>query len=118
MTTDFELPIEIPEELRASAIRSSDFEVNACGWPPEDALKVLQSLEWSKAAVNGVQAYMHVSTGFVPTEHNWDTSPSFGETELTYARRSHKEAVDFVSSILPDEVDVIALEFSFQDDAA
>ena len=118
MATEFELPIEIPEDLRASAIRSSDFEVNACGWPPEDALEVLRSLEWSQAAVNGVQAYKHDLAGFIPTEHNWDTSPSFGETELTYARRSHKEALEFVTSIPPDEVDVIALEFSFQDDAA
>lgn len=113
-----DLPEEIPEALRASAIHSADFQVNEFGWISAEALQVIESLEWSKVAVVGVQEYRHDPVGFVPSSANWDTSRGFAESEISFARRSRREAMEFIRGILEEDAEIVALEFFHMDDAA
>ena len=115
---NLEIPKDIPTKLIQSAISSPDFQINEYGWTVPEALEVLQSLEWSKVAIRGLQEYKRDATGFIPAVFNWDSARAFGESEIAYARRSRQEAINFIKEHSTDEIEIIALQFSLQDSAA
>jgi len=111
------IPTEIPQNLRAAALVPEFARESEALWSRQDALLVLESLEWSKVAVVGAVGCGEVGGTIVPTKHTWSFHETVGETETTRARRSRASVARFVEE-LSGIVPYVLLDFSYQDDAA
>jgi len=118
-----DLPLEIPEELRAAGIPvDPESDNDEIAWQHEDALRVLDSLRGTKVAVLEVFVYVPQPDGdtLLSANTGWACEPALGETASDFAVRSHEGAIAYMESLAKSGTDeaFYSMLFSEQDDAA
>lgn len=115
------LPLEIPKNLRNTAISLEELEIHDPAWSFSEALAVVQALDGSKVAILGGVLLVQEKFGIIPTQENWCCDRVKGELATDFARRSREAAREFIESFRTDlrrDRMVFVLLFSGQQDAA
>ena len=97
----------IPAKLRRAAFTVGE----ECAWLRQDALRVIACFQGETIAILGIDVWLRGDgeDPVIPTPYiyAWAATPrAHGESEEEYARRTCREAVDYVQGFEWDDADV------------